>query len=72
MGMKYGINFSKSTMKASSITGKNLPKMVHFYQQEKDTLDKIEKGVLENALKNCIAYIMTESSNDKDYKKKLG
>ncbi|MFX1567647.1 MAG: M28 family peptidase [Promethearchaeota archaeon] len=58
--------FSKSKIKASSITAMNLLKMVHFYHQESDTLDKIEKGVLENTLKICIGYIMNEFRNEKD------
>ncbi|MFX1594262.1 MAG: M28 family metallopeptidase [Promethearchaeota archaeon] len=49
--------FSKSKIKASTITGLSMLKMVHFYHQNTDTLDKIEKGVLENALKICIGYL---------------
>ncbi|MFW9902620.1 MAG: M28 family metallopeptidase, partial [Candidatus Thorarchaeota archaeon] len=56
--------FSKSKIKASTITAMNLLKMVRFYHQETDTLDKIEKGVLENALKICIAYVISDSSSD--------
>ncbi|MFW9968980.1 MAG: M28 family peptidase [Candidatus Odinarchaeota archaeon] len=55
--------FSKSHLKASTITGLNLLKMVQFYHQESDTLDKIEKGVLENALKICIGYLINEKKN---------
>ncbi|MFX1379086.1 MAG: M28 family metallopeptidase [Promethearchaeota archaeon] len=55
--------FSKSNIKASTITGLNLLKMVQFYHQETDTPDKIEKGVLENTLKICIGYIFNESKN---------
>ena len=55
--------FSKSKIKASTITGLSMLKMVHFYHQNTDTPDKIEKGVLENALKICIGYIMNESKN---------
>ena len=54
--------FSKSKIKASSITAMNLLKMMHFYHQETDTLDKIEKGVLEKALQICVGYIINESS----------
>ncbi|MFX1549274.1 MAG: M28 family metallopeptidase [Promethearchaeota archaeon] len=50
--------FSKSNIKASTITGLNLLKMVQFYHQETDTPDKIEKGVLEDTLKICIGYLM--------------
>ncbi len=60
--------FSKSNIKASTITGLNLLKMVQFYHQETDTPDKIEKGVLENALKICIGYLMNEKKGKiKDY-----
>jgi len=52
--------FSKSNIKASTITGLNLLKMVQFYHQETDTPDKIEKGVLENTLKICLGYIINE------------
>ncbi|MFW9826856.1 MAG: M28 family peptidase [Candidatus Thorarchaeota archaeon] len=52
--------FSKSKIKASTITGLSLLQMVHFYHQETDTPDKIEKGVLEIALKICLAYILNE------------
>ncbi|MFX1431594.1 MAG: M28 family metallopeptidase [Promethearchaeota archaeon] len=50
--------FSKSNIKASTITGLNLLNMVQFYHQETDTPDKIEKGVLEDTLKICIGYLM--------------
>jgi acetylornithine deacetylase/succinyl-diaminopimelate desuccinylase-like protein len=50
--------FSKSNIKASTIAGLSLLKMVHIYHQETDTPDKIEQGVLENALKICIGYVM--------------
>ncbi|MCK4380421.1 MAG: M28 family peptidase [Candidatus Lokiarchaeota archaeon] len=56
--------FSKSNIKASSITALNLLKIVHFYHQETDTPDKIEKGVLENTLKICIGYLINESKTN--------
>ncbi|MCK4480262.1 MAG: M28 family peptidase [Candidatus Lokiarchaeota archaeon] len=56
--------FSKSNIKASSITALNLLKIVNFYHQETDTPDKIEKGVLENTLKICIGYLLSESKKD--------
>jgi len=56
--------FSKSKIKASTITGLSMLKMVHFYHQNTDTPDKIEKGVLEHALKICIGYLVNESKND--------
>ncbi|MFX1364831.1 MAG: M28 family metallopeptidase [Promethearchaeota archaeon] len=55
--------FSKSNIKASSITAINLLKFVHFYHQETDTLDKIEEGALECALKLCLGYLINESQN---------
>lgn len=56
--------FSKSNIKASSITALNLLKIVSFYHQETDTPDKIEKGALENTLKICIGYLLSESKKD--------
>ena len=56
--------FSKSNIKASTITGLSLLKMVHFYHQETDTPDKIEKGVLENTLKICIGYLINEKKKN--------
>jgi hypothetical protein len=57
--------FSKSNIKASTITGLSLLKMTQFYHQETDTPDKIEKGALESVLKICIGYLTNEkiSSN---------
>jgi len=57
--------FSKSNIKASSITAFNLSKMISFYHQEFDTLDKIEKGALENALKVCLGYLINEIKKEK-------
>ncbi len=54
--------FSKSKIKASTITGLSMLKMVHFYHQNTDTLDKIERGVLENALKICIGYLFSKTT----------
>ena len=56
--------FSKSNLKAASITAFNLQKMVQFYHQETDTLDKIENGALENTLKICIGYLLCESDKE--------
>jgi hypothetical protein len=53
--------FSKSKIKASTITGLSLLQMVQFYHQETDTINKIEQGVLENTLKVCIGYLINES-----------
>ncbi|MHA1669367.1 MAG: M28 family metallopeptidase [Promethearchaeota archaeon] len=46
--------FSKGGLKAASIVAMDLKKMPKFYHQPTDTLDKIEKGVLERVLKLCI------------------
>jgi hypothetical protein len=55
--------FSKSKIKASTITGLNLLKMGQFYHQETDTSDKIENGALEEVLKICIGYLINESKS---------
>jgi len=49
--------FSKVGIKAANISAMNLKQMLKFYHQPTDTLDKIEKGSLENVLKICLAYI---------------
>ena len=49
--------FSKAGIKALNISAMNLKEMLHFYHQPTDTIDKIEKGSLEEVLKLCIAYI---------------
>jgi Zn-dependent M28 family amino/carboxypeptidase len=54
--------FSKSKIKASTITGLSLLQMVNFYHQETDTPDKIEPGVLEKALKICLGYLIKEKN----------
>ena len=53
--------FSKAGIKAANISAMNLNKMLNFYHQPTDTLDKIEEGSLERVLKICIAYITNES-----------
>jgi hypothetical protein len=53
--------FSKAKIKAANISAMDLKKMLGFYHQPTDTLDKIEKGALENVLKICISYIIGES-----------
>jgi hypothetical protein len=53
--------FSKAGIKAANISAMNLNKMLRFYHQPTDTLDKIEKGSLERVLQICIAYIKIES-----------
>ncbi|NVM19622.1 MAG: M28 family peptidase [Candidatus Lokiarchaeota archaeon] len=53
--------FSKAGIKAANISAMDLKKMLKFYHQPTDTLDKIEKKSLERVLQICIAYIMNES-----------
>ena len=53
--------FSKAKIKAANISAMDLKKMLGFYHQPTDTVDKIEKGSLENVLKICISYIIGES-----------
>ena len=53
--------FSKAGIKAANISAMDLNKMLKFYHQPTDTLDKIEKNSLERVLKICIAYIINES-----------
>jgi aminopeptidase YwaD len=55
--------FSKSKIKATTITGLNLLKMAQFYHQETDTPDKIENGALEEVLKICVGYLINESNS---------
>jgi len=56
--------FSKAGIKAANISAMDLKKMLKFYHQPTDTLDKIEKESLERVLKICIAYIIGDSTND--------
>lgn len=49
--------FSKAGLKAASIVAMDLKQMISFYHQPTDTIDKIERGVLEEVLKLCIASI---------------
>ena len=52
--------FSKAGIKAANISAMDLNKMLKFYHQPTDTLDKIEKESLERVLQICIAYIMND------------
>ncbi|MHA1192810.1 MAG: M28 family peptidase [Promethearchaeota archaeon] len=49
--------FSKAGLKAATIVAMDLKEMLKFYHQPTDTLDKIEKGVLERVLQLCITSI---------------
>ena len=53
--------FSKAGIKAANISAMNLNKMLDFYHQPSDTIDKIEEESLERVLKICLAYIINES-----------
>ena len=53
--------FSKSKVKAASLASMELLKFPHFYHQPSDTLDMIEPGSLEIALKILISYLRNES-----------
>ena len=50
--------FSKAGIKAANISAMDLKQMLGFYHQPTDTVDKIEKGSLENVLQICISYII--------------
>ena len=52
--------FSKAGIKAANISAMDLNKMLKFYHQPTDTLDKIEKESLERVLQICIVYVMNE------------
>ncbi|MHA1844554.1 MAG: M28 family peptidase, partial [Promethearchaeota archaeon] len=49
--------FSKANVKAASIVAMDLKKMLDFYHQPSDTIDKIERGALERVLKLCLSYL---------------
>jgi Zn-dependent M28 family amino/carboxypeptidase len=53
--------FSKAGIKAANISAMDLKQMLRFYHQPTDTVDKIEKGSLENVLQICISYIIGDS-----------
>jgi aminopeptidase YwaD len=53
--------FAKAGIKASTITSLSLLTIAKFYHQDTDTLDKIEKGTLENVLKLLVGYLLNES-----------
>ncbi|MFW9952022.1 MAG: M28 family metallopeptidase, partial [Candidatus Thorarchaeota archaeon] len=54
--------FSKLNIKAATISAMNLKRMLEIYHQPTDTLDKIEKGALENALRLCVNYLILDPS----------
>ena len=57
--------FSKAGIKALNISAMNLKEMLQFYHQPTDTIDKIERGSLEEVLKLCIAYITSTFIDNK-------
>jgi len=56
--------FSKAGIKASTILAWKVLDMPKFYHLPTDTPDKIKKGTLENILKICIGYLLSESKKD--------
>jgi len=55
--------FSKSDIKACTITTSDFLKVSEYWHTPRDTFDKIEQGSLENALRMCIGYLINESKN---------
>ncbi|MFX0139178.1 MAG: M28 family peptidase [Candidatus Hodarchaeota archaeon] len=53
--------FSKSGIKACTITSGNFLEISEYWHTPRDTFDKIKQGALENALRVCIGYLMIES-----------
>jgi hypothetical protein len=53
--------FSKAGIKATNLTAMEIKKFLKFYHQPTDTVEMIETGALENALKVCIGYLINES-----------
>ena len=53
--------FSKSGIKACTITSGDFLEISEYWHTPRDTFDKIKQGSLENALKVCIGYLMNES-----------
>jgi hypothetical protein len=53
--------FSKAQIKAGFINSADWKNRSSYYHQSTDTIDKIKKGTLENALRICIAFILNES-----------
>jgi acetylornithine deacetylase/succinyl-diaminopimelate desuccinylase-like protein len=53
--------FSKAGIKAGFINAADWKNRSSYYHQSGDTIDKIEKGTLENVLKICLAFLINES-----------
>ena len=56
--------FSKVKLKAVSLSSGRISQFPYFYHQPTDTLDRIERGSLELALKVCIGYILNEAESN--------
>jgi len=59
--------FSKAGIKATNLMSMEIRKFLKFYHQPTDTIDMIDNGALENALKVCIAYLRNESKTNKNH-----
>ncbi|MFX0034750.1 MAG: M28 family metallopeptidase [Candidatus Hermodarchaeota archaeon] len=55
--------FSKAGLKAGFLNSADWKTRSSYYHQSSDTLDKIKKGTLENALKICIGFLLNESKS---------
>ncbi len=53
--------FSKAKIKAATISAMDFLKFLKYYHQSTDTLDKIDRGALENCLKITASYLMNKS-----------
>ena len=53
--------FSKSDIKACTITSGDFLEISEYWHTPRDTFDKIKQGSLENALRVCIGYLINES-----------
>ncbi|MFW9999228.1 MAG: M28 family peptidase [Candidatus Hodarchaeota archaeon] len=56
--------FSKSGIKACTITSGDFLEISEYWHTPRDTFDKIKQGALENALKVCIGYLINESKKN--------
>jgi hypothetical protein len=56
--------FSKSNLKAAFLMAADFKNRGLYYHQSTDTLEKIQEGTLENALRICIAFIINEKQGE--------
>ncbi|MHA1489309.1 MAG: M28 family metallopeptidase [Promethearchaeota archaeon] len=54
--------FSKAGIRATTLASMELSFFIKAYHQPHDTLDKIQRGSLENVLKICIGFLINESN----------